>query len=246
MALENELRTALERVKATEEMKERTLAHLAAQRRQRCSGPVGRRVLAAACAALALLAGVRAWRGSREPVAYVSVDVNPSVELALDRRDRVVSATAYNEDGAAVLEQVELEGASCGEALETLLTSEAMAPYLTGSYALTVTVAAGSEGEEGRLLAVLAGCPSYQRSGGQIWAADLSTLAEAHHCGMSFGKYAAGQVLQSYDSTVTDEDCHQMTMAQLQERIHACQGGESETTTPSSGHHSGGHHGGHE
>ena len=38
------------------------------------------------------------------PVSYVSIDVNPSVELTLNRVDRVISATAFNGDGEAVLE----------------------------------------------------------------------------------------------------------------------------------------------
>ncbi len=239
MGLENDVRTALERVRATEEMKKNALDYLTAQRRRRR----GRRLVpaAAACALALLAAGAVGWQVIRTPVAYVSVDVNPSVELALNRLNRVVSATAYNADARGVLEEVELEGKSYTQAMDALLTSDAMAPYLTGPYALTVTVAAGTPGEEEALLAGLHGCESYRSYGGQSWSADLSTLSEAHECGMSFGKYAAARLLQSYDSSVTDDDCHDMTMAQLQERIHTCEhggGGGYEQ-----GHH-GGHHGG--
>lgn len=237
MGLENDFRSALGRVRASEEMKERTLACLAARRRQR-GQPL--RALAV-CAMLALALGVGGWQVLRVPVAYVSVDVNPSVELALNRLDRVVSATAYNEDGEAVLAGVKLEGRSYTQAIDELLDSEAMAPYLVGDYALTLTVAAGSAGEEAALLAGVHGCESYQNNGGESWSADLGSLSEAHAHGMSFGKYAAGQVLQSYDSSVTDSDCHAMTMAEIQTRIHACEhGGAVEVE---SGHH-GSHHGG--
>jgi len=238
MGLDNEIRAALERVRASGELKENTLNYLAARReRGRGRGPLP---LAAACALIALLVGVGAWQVVCTPVAYVSVDVNPSLELGLNRLDRVVSATAYNDDAQAVLEGVELTGKPYTQAIDALLESDAMAPYLTGSYALTLTVAAGSPDREAALLAGVHGCESYRSNGGETWSADLSTLAEAHSCGMSFGKYAAAQVLQSYDSTVTDEDCHDMTMAQLQERIHACEhGGTGETE---SGHH-GYHHG---
>ncbi len=240
MALDNDLRTALERVRAMEKQKEHTLAYLAA-RRQRGRGR-RLRPLAAACALVAVLLGVGVWQVAYTPVAYVSVDVNPSVELALNRLDRVVTATACNADAQVVLAGVDLAGKPYTQAIDTLLTSDAMAPYLTGSYALTLTVAAGSPGEEEKLVAGVHGCESYQRSGGETWSADLSTVAEAHGHGMSFGKYAAAQVLQSYDSTVTDADCHEMTMAQLQERIHACEHGGGS----GQGHH-GSHHGwGHE
>ncbi len=38
--------------------------------------------------------------------AYVSIDVNPSIEAAIDANDRVVEVTSFNEDGRRVLEAV--------------------------------------------------------------------------------------------------------------------------------------------
>lgn len=237
------MRTALERVKATEEMKQNTLRYLAAQRKR----GRGRRLysLAVAAALAVLVLGAAGWQVMvRTPVAYVSVDVNPSVELALNRLDRVVSATAYNADARAVLEDVTLEGKPYPQALDALLESDAMAPYLTGSYALTVTVAASTPGKEAALLAQLHGCESYWDNGGRSASAELSTLREAHDHGMSFGKYAAARLLQSYDSTVTDADCHHMTMAQLQERINICEHGSG--LGYGYAHHGSHHGGGHE
>ncbi len=241
MGLESEIRTALERVKATEDMKQDTLRYLAAQRKR---GRVRRRYPLAVAAALALVAlGAVGWQVMvRTPVASVSVDVNPSVELALHRLDRVVSATAYNADAQAVLAAVDLEGKPCPQAIDALLESDAMSPYLTGPYALTVTVAAPTAGEEADLLAQLHVCESYRTNGGQSASAELSTLAEAHDHGMSFGKYAAARLLQSYDSTVTDADCHHMTMSQLQARINTCEHGSG--AGYGYAHHGSHHHGG--
>ncbi len=237
------MRTALEQVRATEEMKCSTLRYLAAERKRRR----GRRFypLAVAAALAVLVVGAVGWQVMvRTPVAYVSVDVNPSVELALNRLDRVVSATAYNADAQAVLEAVDLEDKPCAQAIDALLESEAMSPYLTGPYALTVTVAAPTTGEKEDLLAQLHGCESYRANGGQSASAELSTLAEAHDHGMSFGKYAAARLLQSYDSTVTDADCHHMTMSQLQARINTCEHGSGAGYGYA---HHGSHHGqGHE
>ena len=42
------------------------------------------------------------------PVSYISIDVNSYVELALNRFDTVVEASAYNDGGANVIADTDL------------------------------------------------------------------------------------------------------------------------------------------
>jgi len=60
----------------------------------------------AAVAVLALSVGVWAYV---TPYAYVSMDVNPSVEYTLNRFDRVLTVKAVNDDGQEILKEVKLE-----------------------------------------------------------------------------------------------------------------------------------------
>ena len=53
---------------------------------------------AAACLLVAIL-GFSGWQLYQKPVAYVGLDINPSLELAVNRFDCVVTATAINDDG---------------------------------------------------------------------------------------------------------------------------------------------------
>lgn len=250
--LENRVHDAFEPVKASQELKQATLDFLAAEREERTHRRSPRIRPLAACAVLVLVfLGLGGWQMACTPVSYVSIDVNPSVELELNRLDRVLSATAYNSDGERVLAGLDLVGQTYTNAVDTLLNSPAMAPYLTETSALTVTVAADSEAREAALLAGLQSCAGYQNHGGRSCCADPATLSEAHGCGMSFGKYAASQELMACDGTVTQEDCSHMTMAEIWDRLDACHHGENSTTGTGAGHHgwgqSGGHHGwGHE
>ena len=61
--------------------------------------------LAAACAALVLLGagGGLAYHQSYAVASVVSLDVNPSIELKVNRAERVISCTALNTEAAAVL-----------------------------------------------------------------------------------------------------------------------------------------------
>ena len=47
-----------------------------------------------------------------EPVTYLALDINPSLELAIDENNRVVELIPYNEPGEAVAEQINLEDAA--------------------------------------------------------------------------------------------------------------------------------------
>lgn len=258
----NRIHDAFERITAPGELKSSTLDYLHFQRLQRTARRKSRWGWAVACCC-ALLLGLAAgaYRFFTVPVSYVSVDLNPSIELALNRADRVTSVSAFNEDGILVLEGLPLKGTLYTEAIAILLNSPAMEPYLSNEPALTFTVAAGSGEKEAALIAGIQSSPEYGAYGGISYRADLSSIDEAHSCGLSFGKYAAYLVLSQYDESVTVADCHSMTMAELHQRIHTCRDGHntavqtpppqereeeygttSSSTVTGSGHHSDHHH----
>ncbi|NLT96401.1 MAG: anti-sigma factor domain-containing protein [Clostridia bacterium] len=59
------------------------------------------------------------------PVAYVTVDINPSIELGLNKYERVISAKGLNEDGIVLLNKVDLHNLPVENALE-VVTEEAI------------------------------------------------------------------------------------------------------------------------
>ena len=174
------------------------------------------------------------------PVAYVSIDLNPSLELELNRLDRVISVRAYNGDGQEILEGVSVKGMRYGDAIERIVGSEGMQPYLTQDAALTFTVATDSAPREEQMLADIARSSGCVEHGGVSVRADMSMVEEAHGNGLSLGKYLAYQVLLQYEPTVTVEDCHEMSMSQISGRIEEHEHGANH----GSGHgteHGGGH-----
>lgn len=252
--MENKIRDALGRVTASDEMKRATLDRLSRTGVRPQNNWA--RSLAAACAALVLLLGGGGYWAVAAPVSYVSIDAAPSVELCLNRFDRVVSVTGYGENGELALEGLDLKGKTYTDAIDILLSSEAMAPYLTD---LTITVATDHERHEAALLSGIESCAGYQRHGVESYCADVSDWKAAHGCGMSLGKYAAAQALMDCDDTVSLEDCRDMTMGQLKTHIAACHGDSygggngagndvGNAVGGTGGHHgwsnSNGHHGG--
>lgn len=56
-------------------------------------------------------------------------------------------------------------------------------------------------------------------------------MNEAHQHEMSFGKYRAFLELSQYDADITVEDCHRMSMGEIQNRIKSCQGHNRKNVT---------------
>ena len=172
------------------------------------------------CAMLVLFLGIGGmYTMLHVPVSYVSIDVNPSIELSLNRLDRVICATAYNTDGASILEHIDLDGKYYTDAIDLLMDSPAMAAYLVENAMPTFTIGADSHRTEQMLLQGVQDTHGCSGHGGSSYTADIHTLEEAHAYGLSFGKYAAYQVLAQYDANITAQDCQHMSMGEIHGRI---------------------------
>lgn len=222
----NKVHDAFDEVKASEELKASARQFLAAEREKRelaqepvHSRPVWGRTLAAVCAAFILVFGLGALFTTQQAVSFVSIDVNPSIELSLNRYDRVVSAAAYNDDGEIVLKDVSVKGKKYAEAIDEIVESKAMHPYLKKDAALTFTVAGKNSKKEAAVKKGIENCSGCRKYRAQSCTADVASIEKAHENGLSFGKYKAYLTLAEYDGTVTVDDCKNMTMAEINGRI---------------------------
>ncbi|MCI8300501.1 MAG: hypothetical protein HFI69_09140 [Lachnospiraceae bacterium] len=258
--MENKIRDAFNIIKADSGLKE-TTKELLSQKRGRENKVLHHRriqkTLAAVCVMLFLAVGSGSFWWMQMPVSYVSIDVNPSVELALNRFDRVVSAKAYNPEGEEILKGLSLKGKKYIEAIDAVVDSEAMKRYLTQQGEIVFTVAADGD-RENEIEAGVSHCQGHIRQSTHSLGTDLETAAQAHDHGLSVGKYYAYLQLSQYDNTVTVEECRHMSMGEIHGMLkeHAqekggCQGTEKETQEdgcktddlPDHGsHHSEGHH----
>lgn len=213
----NVIQESMKNIRASEELKRNTLHYLDRQKKRAMPGKVWRYAAVAACLFLFLTAG--GFRLYAKPVSYISIDVNPSIELGINRFGRVVSADAYNTDGQDILEHVKLKNMSYSQAIDKLLQSEDYAVYLTeGSHLVFTVISERSD-------AIMQELNEEKRSGAyqvSTYSSDMTCREEAHQHEMSFGKYRACQELAQYDETVTIEDCHGMTMGEICDNIKSC------------------------
>ena len=111
-----------------------------------------RRIALATAAVMlfALFVGIRQM--ADRTFAVIGLDVNPSVELSIDRNERVISAEALNDDGKSIIAEMDLKGTDVNVACYALVGSMLTKGYLTDtSNSVLVSVRAG-DAERGRAL----------------------------------------------------------------------------------------------
>ena len=101
------------------------------------------RWVAAACAALVLLSGGVGFQyhQANAVACVVSLDVNPSIELRVNRNEKVLSAQALNSEAAAVLGDMDLRGTPLNVAVNAIVGSLLKLGYLDSlSSAILISV----------------------------------------------------------------------------------------------------------
>ena len=88
------------------------------------------------------------------PYSYVSVDINPSLELYVNRFDKVIGVHAFNEEAQLVIDtSVEIKNKDIDTALEQILDSATEAGYLkeNAENSVMIVVSSGNAKEEAAL-----------------------------------------------------------------------------------------------
>ncbi len=239
---ERRVREAFASVHAPEGVKARALAAIVAATGPRPSRPRARRrarLLLAACLVVAAVGAGLLGLAVATPTAYVDIDVNPSIELGLNRFDRVVSARGLNEDGESMLAATDVTWMGYEDAVRALVEGMEAAGYLTANSAVSVTVSCGDDAQY-----VAIEDASHRCLGASAAEVSCSHASEeehhaAHEEGLGVGKWRVWRELVGAGSDLTAEDAADMSLRELVELLE----GTGASSGSSSGHHGGRHRG---
>jgi hypothetical protein len=230
--LENELRSALNKVRAEDALKRKTSDFLRAEIAKRKRGGLRSRPrLAIVCAVFAMFVTIGGFSVYFTPTAHIDFDVNPSVGLTVNRFGIVIDTVAYNDDGAEVLQSVKVKNRTYGEAAKTLMGAFISEGYLSENGLVSATVQTNDKAYENNLLGTLASVVDLSLSDHRIGAeTDLFSVDEdvmnaAHGHRLTPAKYLAITELQALDPTATFEECAEHSIGEIRGLINA-HGGE--------------------
>lgn len=243
--LRDALSGAFDKVHAPEQLKMRTIEMIEAQRMRQTDGVVDQadaadgqvdvaddasiptkkkirvitslraKIALAACAVLIALGIGGGAYVYQTPVAYVGIDINPSIELGVNYFDRVVSAEGDNADGQDILSETNVVGMSYEEALVSLNDSLTNKGYLTADAAVAVTVMCDDDSRCSNLEETSQRCFSSAGQGVYCSRATSTEHHEAHKAGLGMGKYLAWRSLVDTGVDISADDVAHMTMSEL-------------------------------
>ena len=225
----NRIHDAFDSIKAQSQLTESTKQFISQKYRKKTwmlHRPAFQRTLVVVCMVFVLAMGMGGYSWLQTPVSYLSIDVNPSIELALNRLNRVVSMAAYNVEGEEILKSLSLRGKKYTDAIDLIVESKVMNTYLTDDSELVFTVAAAGS-RENELKSGVENCSNHIGHNSYSVSADIGIVPQAHDHGLSLGKYYAYLQLTQYDDTVTVDECRDMSMSEIHGLISEHeQGGE--------------------
>lgn len=175
----------------------------------------GRSAAIAACLALVacFIGGVADFL---RPIAYVGIDVNPSVELTLNRFDIVVGTHALNDDGQRALDEASCMWRPFDDAARDL--DGAMRTIAGEGAVVEVSIDCDNESRYAALAAQSNDCFGCN---GEAHCDRTNTEERqaAHDSGMGVAKYRAYQELQEAGVDISAEECASMSMRELRDLL---------------------------
>lgn len=246
--MNDRIKEAFDQVRADEDLKNKTKAYLAQKTRgyTRSAKRSPWLYAAAVCACLLflLIGGPLLYF---TPTSVISIDINPSLELNVNRFDRVISVNALNADGQNLAAAFNLKNRNYKNALELILENQNVISLLAGDEILAITVTGSDETQSVRIFSDL---ETYTAEHSNIHCYHSSTteVADAHESGLSCGKYRAYLELKSLDPDITPEAVQSMTMREIQDLLYSLSDNPQNETTPAEpsdsehGHHGSGNH----
>ena len=217
--MKNDIKEAFGAVKADEYLKRKTKAHLrkatfdygrdTQRRRQRQTRLAG---CAAALALMVVSAGM--WL---LPVTSIDLDINPSLELQINTFGKVTKLKGLNADGLALVDDLDVQGLRYDEAMQRILISDELEPYLENGSLISITVIGKDEALSEEMMSKVA-CRAYAIAGEEnvhYCQADPETAREARRMGLCVLRYQVWRQLKETDPDITVEAVAQMPKAEV-------------------------------
>ncbi len=147
------------------------------------------------------------------PVSYISIDINPSIELSINIFNRVIAVSANNADGEEIINSINLNNQNYIEALEMLADTESFSNF-TDSYTGITIISDDSD----EIISYIENCSFYNQNM-SFYSANLELKEQALENDISFGKYRAYLELLEVNPTAQVDDIANLPMKVIRDMI---------------------------
>jgi hypothetical protein len=232
--MNDRIKKAFDSIHAEESIKQNTLNYLKMEMRKKGVAnhrvALRRMVVALACCMM-LVFTLSSYNLYFSESMYVDMDINPSIELTVNRFNRVIGVYAYNADGEELLEHLNLTYKQYDQAITMITDASVQNGFLSSGGLVSVTLQSNSSTVNDTALqtmesSILAAAQSHHALV-QVNASviDSDTRAYAHEQNLSPAKYLAILALQDVDPTASINNCRDHTIEEIYTLTEECVNG---------------------
>lgn len=151
------------------------------------------------------------------PVTAIGLSINPSIELLVNTLDRVIGVKGMNSDGLDLVRDLDVYGLSYDEAMQRILISDELAPYLNENSMISITVVDDRDNHAELVLSKVV-CRAYnvaEKENVLYYQIDHQTQKAAQAAGLCVPRYLAWQHLRRTDPALTAEDVRELPKEEI-------------------------------
>ena len=218
--MEYKIKDAFQKIKAEDKLKAETKAFVYKEmaKRSRIKHLYKRKLIYAVSLSMVLLLCLAGgYNLYFTPTAVISMDINPSIELDINRFDKVIDIIGYNEDGAQLAKSLDVLYLNYDQAIDAVIQSEQVANCLAQDEFLSIAVVQIDEEQGEDILQYVSACTA-NHANTHCYGVNQEEVEAAHDHGLSYGKYNAYLELSKY-LDIAPEEAAEMTMRELQDLL---------------------------
>lgn len=217
--MSNKVKEAFNQVQAENELKNKTKDFIFRKThgyQQTKAVNYKRLVSAFACLTILLIGGHWIYF---TPTVEISIDINPSVELGINRFNRIISFEGYGDDGRELTNSLDIKFMDYSDAVSRIIENEEIVSLLSSDEVMTIAVI-GTDSVQSE--EVLHNMQAYTagKSNAYCFFTPSTEVKKAHEVGLSYGKYRAYLDLQALNPTITVDQIQDMTMREIRDIIN--------------------------
>lgn len=216
--MEKKLKSAFGQIHAEDSLKSKTKAYIY----EKTNGYVrktrvdfNRAVMSMACLLTAVI-GIFAYFSYTIPVAAISIDINPSIELEINRYDKVINVKGYNDDGIRLAEELDVRNMDYSSAINAVMENQTVISCLSHDNVLEITISGDSEKTNKKMQYCISDKTNVAQKDIYCYG-NKDDIQAAHSAGLSVGKYRAFLELKEKDPDITTEDVRGLTMREIRD-----------------------------
>ena len=161
------------------------------------------------------------------PVAFLSIDINPSIELGVNSFNKVISSTGYNDEGKTVLRRQNVINLNVKDAIDAIVQSASSNGFIADDGSTIISVTAVTDNAT---IAEKLGYDSEQGANNAIRVKGITAVIfkdsiplarrnEANILGITSGKLNLIQKIQAFDSTATVDQYKDYKVTDIMKKV---------------------------